>query len=231
MPSTRPLPWPRPRQTVWPPVRPARLAGLGGLLAVLTGLITPAGAQGGIYTCIDAQGRRITSDRPIAACIDREQHELNPSGTVKRVIPPSLTAQERARVEAQRQAEALRQAQLEDERRKARLLLQRYPDEASHQKARQEALSQVERVIEAVQGRVEQLNAQRREIEAELEFYQRDPSKAPAWLKRRQEDNAQQRASQAMYLADQEREKVRIHQLFDEELLTLRPLWAVQGAR
>ena len=30
-------------------------------------------AQAAIYTCVDAQGRRITSDRPIAACMDREQ--------------------------------------------------------------------------------------------------------------------------------------------------------------
>jgi len=190
-----------------------------------------AWAQNGIYTCIDAQGRRITSDRPIPACIDREQTELNPSGTVKRVVPPSLTAQERARLDAQRQAEAQRLAQQEEERRKLRLLLIRYPDEASHQRARQEALQQVDRVIEAVHRRMEQLDVQRREIDAELEFYQRDPTKAPAWLKRRQEDNAQQRASQALFLADQEREKLRIQQRFNEELALLRGLWNPQAER
>lgn len=199
-----------------------------GLVALLGCVMTSTWAQSSIYTCIDAQGRRITSDRPIAACLDREQSELNPSGTVKRVVPPSLTAQERARLDAQRQAEAQRQAQQEEERRKLRLLLVRYPDEPSHQRARQEALLQVDRVIEAVHRRVEQLDIQRREIEAELEFYQRDPSKAPAWLKRRQEDNAQQRASQAMFLADQEREKLRIHQRFNDELTLLRELWGNQ---
>jgi chromosome segregation ATPase len=211
-------------------VRTARLC---GLLAVVwaCGTAASAWAQSGIYTCIDAQGRRITSDRPIPACLDREQTELNPSGTVKRVVPPSLTAQERARAEAQRQAEAQRLAQAEEERRKLRLLLVRYPDTASHQRAREDALQQVDRVIEAVHKRVEQLDAQRREIDAELEFYQRDPAKAPAWLKRRQEDNAQQRASQAMFLADQEREKARIHQRFNDELALLRELWAGQATR
>ena len=64
---------------------------------------------GGIYTCVDAQGRRLTSDRPIRACIDREQKVLNPSGTVRRVMPPSLTAAERAAAEArERQAAAER---------------------------------------------------------------------------------------------------------------------------
>jgi chromosome segregation ATPase len=194
-------------------------------------ICTTAGAQSGIYTCVDAQGRRITSDRPITACLDREQLELNPSGTLKRIVPPSMNAQERAKAEAQRQQEAQRLAQLEDERRKTRLLLQRYPDEASHLKARQEALQQVDRVMEAVQARLEQLNSQRRDIDAEFEFYQRDPSKAPTWLKRRQDDNAQQRASQTLYLNDQEREKLRIHQRFNEELEMLRPFWAAQGQR
>ena len=207
---------------------PAAALGLG--LAWLFNCM-PAIAQTGIYTCIDAQGRRITSDRPITACLDREQLELNPSGTVKRIVPPSMNAHERAKAEAQRQLEAQRLAQLEDERRKTRLLLQRYPDEASHLKARHEALQQVDRVMEAVQARLEQLNAQRRDIEAEFEFYLRDPSKAPAWLKRRQEDNAQQRASQTVYLNDQEREKLRIHQRFNEELEVLRPFWAAQGPR
>ena len=58
------------------------------------------GAAGGIYTCIDAHGRRLTSDRPILSCIDREQRELNSSGTTRRVIPPTLTAAEREAREA-----------------------------------------------------------------------------------------------------------------------------------
>ena len=35
---------------------------------------------GGIYTCTDANGRKLTSDRPIPACLDREQNVLNPQG-------------------------------------------------------------------------------------------------------------------------------------------------------
>jgi hypothetical protein len=71
-----------------------------GLVAgsLAAGLLAPAWAEG-IYTCVDAKGRRITSDRPIIECIDREQRELSPSGTVRRKIGPSLTAMERAAVE------------------------------------------------------------------------------------------------------------------------------------
>ena len=63
-------------------------------MAVLLSLAASATAQtAGIYTCVDAKGRKITSDRPIADCIDREQVELNPSGTVRRKVGPTLTAQ------------------------------------------------------------------------------------------------------------------------------------------
>ena len=52
-----------------------------------------------VYTCIDKHGRRITSDRPIAECLDREQRELNPSGSERRRIPPVLSENERAALE------------------------------------------------------------------------------------------------------------------------------------
>lgn len=183
-------------------------------------------AQAGIYTCIDSHGRRITSDRPIPECMDREQRELNPSGSLKRVVPPVPTAEERAREEARKRAEAEALAKQREERRKEQVLLMRFPSLESHQKARAEALAQVDEVIAALHKRGEALDRQRQEIAAELEFYKRDPSKAPEWLKRRQADNAQQRDSHSQYLADQEREKIRINDRFDDELQQLQRLWA-----
>lgn len=44
----------------------------------------------------------LTADRPIVECLDREQRELSPSGTVRRVVGPTLTEQERAAQEVQR---------------------------------------------------------------------------------------------------------------------------------
>jgi hypothetical protein len=141
---------------------------------------------GSIYTCTDAQGRHLTSDRMIPQCLDREQYELNPSGTIRRVIPPSLTADERARLEARQRAEAEARARAIEERRKEQAMLIRYPNEESHQRARTVALQQVNAVIEAVRQREAELDKQRADILAEMEFYQRDPSRAPEWLKLRQ---------------------------------------------
>lgn len=181
---------------------------------------------GGIYSCIDSKGRRLTSDRPIVDCLDREQKELGSSGTVKRVVPPSYTAEERAQQEAKRRAEELELARISEEKRRERALLVRYPNQAMHDKERAEALRQIDEVIDAVKKRSIELNKQRHDIDLELEFYQNDPKKAPAWLQRKLEDNTQQAQVQARFLNEQNLEKQRVNARFDEELDKLRQLWA-----
>jgi hypothetical protein len=179
-----------------------------------------------IYTCVDAQGRRITADRPIVECLDREQRQLGNSGVVKRVLPPSYTAEERERLAAQRKAEEEQRARLAEERRRDRALVTRYPNPASHDRERAEALGLVDEVIGAVHKREQSLLAQRKTIDTELEFYQRDPAKAPPWLRRQLEDNEQQLLVQKRFLEEQAQEKRRINARFDEELAKLRTLWA-----
>jgi len=183
-------------------------------------------AQQGIYTCVDAKGRRITSDRPIAECLDREQHRLGSSGTVRQVVPPSYTADERAKLEAQRRTEEQQRARVQEERRRERALLIRYPNQGVHDKERADALAQVDEVIGAVNKREQALVQQRKEMETELEFYQGDVDKAPNWLKRKIDDNQQQMLVQKRFLDEQAQEKQRINARFDEELARLRVLWA-----
>ncbi len=183
-----------------------------------------------IYTCVDGNGRRITSDRPIAACLDREQQRLGKTGTVREVIPPSYTREERERLEAQRRAEAEKEARIQEEKRRDRALLVRYPNQAVHDKERQEALAQIDEVIAAVNKREVALVAQRKEIDSEFEFYSSDPNKAPMWLKRKREDNEKQMEVQKRFLADQMQEKQRVNARFDEELAKLKQLWAAQAA-
>lgn len=199
----------------------------GGVLLTVS---TVSLAQGkGIYTCIDSKGRRITSDRPITECLDREQRELSSSGTVKRVVPPSYTAEERARIEAQKKAEEALQARIAEEKRRDRALLIRYPNQAVHDRERTEALAQIDEVISAVNKRAQTLLDQRKEVSAELEFYQNDVSKAPLWLRRKLEDNEQQVVVQQRFVVEQTQEKQRVNARFDEELVKLRQLWGQAG--
>lgn len=181
---------------------------------------------GGIYTCVDARGRTITSDRPIAACLDREQRELNKAGIVKRVLPPSYTAEERAVIESKRKLEDAERARIAEDKRRDRALLLRYPNQGVHDKEREDAISQIEDVILAVNKRGRTLDELRKEIDTELEFYQGDVNKAPPWLKRRITDNAEQMKIQQRFLVEQAQEKQRVTTRFDEELVKLRKLWA-----
>jgi len=181
-----------------------------------------------IYTCVDGKGRKITADRPIVECIDRTQQELNKSGTVRRQVGPSLTAQERAAQEEKDKAAAEALAREAEDRRRDRALLLRYPTRAVHDQERVIALAQVDEVIKASNKRTMELAEQRKAIQAEFEFYAKDPSKAPPALKRRLEENEASSVVQKKFVLDQEQEKKRVNQRFDEELVKLKQLWALR---
>lgn len=195
---------------------------MGGLLCSAS----LAAAQGAVYSCIDKNGRRITADRPIPECIDREQRVLDKTGTERRRIGPTLSENERTALEAQRRTEAEQKARVAEERRRERALITRYPDEATHNAERASALSVFDDLIAIANKRIEQLRADRTSIDTELEFYQNDPKKAPAKLQRRIAENEEDLADQQRYIANQQDEKRKMRQRFDTELASLKLLWA-----
>ena len=183
----------------------------------------------GIYTCVDAKGRRLSSDRPIVECLDREQRELSGSGTLRRTLPPTPTAQERAVIEERERKAAEDKQRLLDERRAARALLGRYPNRAAHDGERLKALQAQQEVIGSGYRRIDELAQQRKAIAVETEFY-KDPAQWPARLHRLFDENAEQVAAQQRFIAAQEEEKARINGRYDEELARLQPLWAQRNA-
>lgn len=203
--------------------RPSVTAGF-----LLATALTAVDAQG-IYTCTDSKGRKLTSDRPIADCVDREQLELNPSGTVRRRLGPTLTAQERAVEEARLREAAEERARLVEEKRRDHALLIRYPYRSVHDAERAEALAQIDEVIKAAKKRLGELHRQRTLIDSEMEFYKKDPSRAPPSLKRQIEENEQSTAIQNRFIAEQDIEKKRVNARFDEDLVKLQKFWALSG--
>ena len=90
---------------------------------------------------------------------------------------------------------------------------------------------QIDAVIQAARKRIAELMVERRQIDDEMEFYVRDPSKAPNALRRRLEDNQQSVSVQNRFISEQDEEKKRVHARFDEERSRLTPLWAATGAQ
>lgn len=198
-----------------------------GLL--FAGLCSQAWPQS-IYTCVDAKGRRLTADRPIADCMDREQRELAPSGTVKRRIGPVLTGEERAAQEDRARKAEEEIKRLAEEKRRDRALLVRYPDRAAHDKERASALGVADGAIAAARKNANDLKAQRKKLDAELEFYKGDATRLPPLLKRQVEENQHHVEAQERFIANQDNEKKRINSRFDEELGKLEQLWAQRAA-
>lgn len=194
----------------------------------LAGLCSQAGAQA-IFTCDDVKGRRVTADRPIAECLDREQKELNPSGTVKRRIAPVLTAKERAAEDARAQQALEEKRRLAEEKKRDLVLLARYPDQASHDKVRASTIALAREVIATANQRTRELLVERKGLDVQMEFYQKDPSKAPQALRRQIEENERQIVVQERFVANQDSERQRINARFDEELVALKRLWAQAG--
>ena len=183
----------------------------------------------GIYTCVDGKGRRITSDRPNIECIDRTQQEMSAAGTVKRVLGPSLTAQERAALEEKDRLAAQERARDSEDRRRDRALLLRYPSRAVHDNERRLVLAQVDEVTSTAHKRMLELALQRKPINQELEFYQKDVSRAPLALRRKIEESDANVLAQKQFIADPDLEKQRVNTRFDEELVRLKQLWTLAG--
>ena len=183
-----------------------------------------APAAVGIYTCVDGQGRKLTSDRPIADCVAREQRVLNRDGSVQRVVPPTLTAEERAeRDAAERRADVTRAGQA-DAVRRDRNLMARFPSEAVHRKSREAALDTVRLATKATDSRLKELATERRPLLEEAEFYK--GRQIPLRLKQQIDANDAGVEAQRSAAANQEAEMVRINKLHDLELDRLRRLWA-----
>lgn len=184
-----------------------------------------AGPVPQIYTCTDASGRKLTSDRPIMECNDREQTILNPSGTVKAKIGPVLTPYEQSQSEARIRAEQKERAKKEEEKRMDRALLMRYPNLLAHQKDREESLAQITLVRQVGAARRAELLAERSRLNEEMAFYAKDPRKAPAKLQRQVAGVNQSLAEQERFLAEKDKEIQRINARFDEEQERLELLW------
>jgi hypothetical protein len=211
--------------------RPAAGALVRALAALAWGLLAAGGASAqpvangtGIYTCVDDRGRRLTADRPIPECTNREQKLLNRDGSVRGVQPPTLTAEERAEKEARdRAADEARAAQA-DAQRRDRNLTARYPTEAAHSRGREAALDTVRLAIKATELRLRDLVAERKPLAAEAEFYV--GKNLPAKLRAAMDANDAATDAQRSAVGNQTAELDRINKLYDAELARLRALWA-----
>lgn len=177
-----------------------------------------------IYSCVDAQGHRLSSDRPIPECLAQEQRMLNRDGSARGVLPPALSPEEKARQDAIKRAAEQQRLAREAEARRDRALLARYPDLLAHDSARTRAQDPVTKQIEAAQRRLAELDAERQVLSNEREANGKKP--LPQALRARIAANEGAIEAQNTILRDQQTERERLNLQFDAELARLRALWA-----
>jgi len=208
---------------VFPSFRP-RVPALAAL--TLLGAAAAWADKPAIYKCVDGNGKTLTSDRPIAECIAREQRVLNADGSVKRTVPPTLTADELAEQEARERRMAIERAAQQDAVRRDRNLRLRFPNEAAHNRARAAALDDLRKSITISEKRLAALNAERKPLLEEAEFYV--GRTMPRRLKQAMDAIDATSEAQRSLIVNQQNEIVRINGLYDVELERLRRLWAGQ---
>lgn len=179
---------------------------------------------GGIYSCTDAKGRRHTSDRPIAECQDREHRLLNTDGSLRKVLPPAMSPSDQADQDARDQKAAQALVARQDAARRDRNLMLRYPNQATHEAARQKALEDVNASIAASEGRLAVLIEEGKALAKEAA----DPALQPPTGRLRYQMGANRTAIQAqsVVVKNQQAELERLEARYDRELLLLQQLWA-----
>lgn len=209
-----------------PRVRPNERARVAALLLAWCAAPVAWGQATGpapIYTCTDASGKKLTSDRPIVECNAREQRVLNADGSVRSVRPPTMTADERAAAE-EREREALAdRARQQEAVRRDRNLLARFPNEAAHRKQRELALDDVRKSLRQSEARLVTLASERKPLTNEAEFYV--GKQLPLKLKLALDANDASVDAQKSLVQNQQIEVLRIDKLYDTELERLKKLW------
>jgi hypothetical protein len=197
---------------------PERLFGL----IVLGMAIGLAQAQTRIYTCTTSTGKVITSDRPIAECLDRPQRELRPDGTVRRVIQPQLVGEDRLKAEEEKkQREQEEQARLEQVRRD-KAILGAYQTEADLEAARRRSVRLPEDIIQASEQRLAEYQATHDQLLAKAGS--KGVSALTAREQRQLEDLAESIAAEKALVLRQTEELKRINARFDADLQRFREL-------
>ena len=174
-----------------------------------------AQTAGRIYTCKDASGKTITSDRPLPECQGREGRVLSKTGTTVQTIEAPLTDEQKAAREAEEEKKKETAAVRAEQLRRDKALLSTYQNLDDLESKRQRALLQVEREMRESEKRMGVLEKAEQENKQEQEFYKR--KQMPVELKRRVDENEGALRAEKLLLASKKAEIVQVNSKFDDD--------------
>jgi hypothetical protein len=201
---------------------PDRLRRMGtwALVAALAGAPMGSGAQ--LFICTLRNGRTLTEDVPPPECQDVPIRELNRDGSVKRVIEPPLTPEQKKKREQEEKERRERERQAQEQLRSDRALLETYASEDEIESSRDRTLASRQALIDRANQQLKEFKMDRKRLDDEAEFYVRRPM--PDKLKRAIEDNKALQQQQLRAIDDIRADMRRINERFDAQLRRFREL-------
>lgn len=196
-----------------------RLAAAGALVALALAA-TPASAT--MFVCTTPAGKTVTADRPPPECANVPIRELRADGSVRRVIDPPPTAEQRRAQAEQAQREQLEMQAKRAQARQDIALLETYATEKDIEAARKAALMSRQAMIDRSKKRLETFAAERKKLDQETEFYVN--RKVPEKLEHAIEANKSLVQAEHRLIAETQADMARINKRFDAEAERYREL-------
>jgi hypothetical protein len=203
----------------------SRVAAAGALFTLA---LTAAPASATMYVCTTPAGKTITADSPPPECASVPIRELRADGSVRRVIEPPPTAEQRKTRAEQAQQERREQDAKRAQARQDIALLETYASEKDIEAARRAALTSRQAMIDRSKKRLETFAVERKKLGDEAEFYV--GRKIPDKLEHAIEANKSLVQAEHRLIAEMEADMARINTRFDAEAERYRALVSA-GAR
>ncbi|HEX4599627.1 MAG TPA: hypothetical protein VH278_17700 [Burkholderiaceae bacterium] len=194
-------------------------------MAALSGL--PLAAWSQLYVCTTPGGRTLTGDTPPNDCQNVVIRELNHDGSIKRVIEPPLTPEQKKKHDEDEKKRHQRETQAQEQLRKDRALLETYASEDEIEASRDRTLASRQTLIDRSNQQLKEFKLDRKRLDDESEFYVK--RQLPDKLKRAVEDNTALQAQQLKTIEDIRADMQRINERYDAELQRFREL-VIRGA-
>jgi hypothetical protein len=137
----------------------------------LAALSLPLAAGAQSYRCVGKDGKKHYGATIPPECIGQTVEQLNNQGVVVRRIEGAISAEDRAKKEAEARAAAERDAQAKEEARRSRALLAAYQSEKDIEIARKRALDDNARAVTEIEARLEKSKGVLAKQQKEMEFY------------------------------------------------------------
>ena len=187
----------------------------------LLSIVAMGSARADIFRCTTAQGKVVTSDRPIPECVSRGMKVYTDAGRFKKTIAPPLSAEEKQKIADEQERKQREQLAEEGRKREERYLLAHYQSEADVQAARKRAVDVLIDKKRLANEQLENFNQLFLDLQKELSQSKRTTQEFES-IQRRANDLSSNVSNTRKAMAFYDQEIARMNREYDDTLKRFR---------